>query len=102
MVSKLGSMFNEALAVELPIVALEPPPGSERVQYRLLEEWKTGRAVRTLDEAIGEVARLLSRPDELGAMRERARARHKPDAARRIARWLDDELIARRFDAATV
>jgi processive 1,2-diacylglycerol beta-glucosyltransferase len=92
MVSKLGSMFNEALAAELPVIALEPPPGAERVQYRLLEEWKTGRAVRTLDEAVGEVARLLAQPLELGAMRERARERRKPDAALRIARWLDAEL----------
>jgi processive 1,2-diacylglycerol beta-glucosyltransferase len=102
MVSKLGSMFNEALASELPIVALEPPPGAERVQYRLLEEWGTGRAVRTPDEAVGAVARLLLQPRELDAMRVQARAHRKPDAARRIAQWLDDELSARRFDAATV
>ncbi|HYY43315.1 MAG TPA: glycosyltransferase [Pyrinomonadaceae bacterium] len=89
MVSKLGSMFNEALAVELPIVATEPPPGSERVQYRLLEEWGTGRAVRTTDEAVLEVARLLSTPRALEAMRARARERRRPDAALRIAQWLD-------------
>ncbi|MDT5295774.1 MAG: processive 1,2-diacylglycerol beta-glucosyltransferase [Acidobacteriota bacterium] len=102
MVSKLGSMFNEALAVELPIVALEPPPGAERVQYRLLEEWGTGRAVRTPAEAVGEAARLLSQPLELDAMRERVRAHRQPDAAPRIALWLDDALSTRRFDAATV
>jgi UDP-N-acetylglucosamine:LPS N-acetylglucosamine transferase len=95
MVSKLGSMFNEALAVELPIVGLEPPPGAERVQYRLLEEWGTGRAVRTPDEAAAEVARLLSAPRALEAMRARARERRRPDAAPRIARWLDLELSAR-------
>jgi UDP-N-acetylglucosamine:LPS N-acetylglucosamine transferase len=98
-------MFNEALAVGLPIVALEPPPGSERVQYRLLEEWRVGRAVRTLDEAVGEVARLLSHTDELDAMRLRARSHSKTDAASRIARRLDEELSARRLegslDAAT-
>ncbi len=98
MVSKLGSMFNEALAVELPIVALEPPPGAERVQYRLLEEWGTGRAVRTLDEAVSEVARLLSSPRALEAVRARARQRRRPDAARSIARWLDAELSARGLD----
>jgi processive 1,2-diacylglycerol beta-glucosyltransferase len=101
MVSKLGSMFNEALAVELPIVALEPPPGSERVQYRLLEEWGTGRAVRTVDEAVSEVARLLATPRALEAMRARARARRRPDAALRIARWLDSELKAREHDGYT-
>jgi processive 1,2-diacylglycerol beta-glucosyltransferase len=105
MLSKLGGMFNEALAVGLPIIALEPPPGSERVQYRLLEEWRVGRAVRTLDEAVGEVARLLSHTDELDAMRLRARSHSKTDAASRIARRLDEELSARRLegslDAAT-
>ena len=34
MVSKLGSMFNEAIASELPIIALEPPPGAERGTIR--------------------------------------------------------------------
>jgi processive 1,2-diacylglycerol beta-glucosyltransferase len=98
MVSKLGSMFNEALAVELPVVAAEPPPGAERLQYRLLEEWGTGRAVRTPDEAVAEVARLLSTPSALDAMRARARQRRVPDAAPRIARWLDSELKARGHD----
>jgi processive 1,2-diacylglycerol beta-glucosyltransferase len=98
MVSKLGSMFNEALAVELPIVATEPPPGSEHAQYRLLEEWGTGRAVRTPEEAVVEVARLLSTPRALEAMRARARRRRMPDAAPRIARWLDSELTAREHD----
>jgi processive 1,2-diacylglycerol beta-glucosyltransferase len=97
MVSKLGGMFNEALATGLPVVALEPPPGAERVQYRLLEEWRVGRAVRTLDEMTGEVARLLSRPREIEAMRANARARRGLDAAGRIARWLDEELSARSF-----
>ncbi|HEY0407564.1 MAG TPA: glycosyltransferase, partial [Pyrinomonadaceae bacterium] len=75
MVSKLGSMFNEAIAMELPIIALEPPPGSERLQYRLLEEWKVGRAVRTLDEVVEQVTHLLTHPQEIQTMRERARAR---------------------------
>jgi processive 1,2-diacylglycerol beta-glucosyltransferase len=100
MVSKLGSMFNEALAVELPVVAAEPPPGAERVQYRLLEEWGTGCAVRTACEAVAEVARLLSTPRALEAMRARARERWKPDAAPRIARWLDSELSAREISQA--
>ena len=88
MVSKLGSMFNEAIAAALPIVALEPPPGSERVQHRLLAEWQVGCPVSTLDEMVATVAALLTHPQQLAAMRERARARRKLDAAARIARWL--------------
>ena len=89
MVSKLGSMFNEAIASQLPIVALEPPPGAERVQYHLLDEWRVGRAVRTLDEMIETVTELLNDPQQLSAMREQARARRKLDAAQRIAHWLE-------------
>jgi processive 1,2-diacylglycerol beta-glucosyltransferase len=89
MVSKLGSMFNEAIASLLPIVALEPPPGAERVQYRLLDEWQVGRAVRTLDEMIETVTELLNDPTRLSAMREQARTRRKLDAAHRIADWLE-------------
>jgi UDP-N-acetylglucosamine:LPS N-acetylglucosamine transferase len=72
MVSKLGSMFNEAVASELPIVALEPPPGAERVQYRLLEEWGVGCPVRTLGEAVSTVEDLLAHPQKLSSLRERA------------------------------
>jgi UDP-N-acetylglucosamine:LPS N-acetylglucosamine transferase len=96
MVSKLGSMFNEAVASELPIVALEPPPGAERVQYRLLEEWGVGCPVRTLEEVVSTVEDLLAHPQKLSALRERARARRKLDAARRIASWLEEELSNRR------
>ncbi|HJQ34330.1 MAG TPA: hypothetical protein VJ866_19275 [Pyrinomonadaceae bacterium] len=95
LVSKPGSTFNEALAVGLPLVAPEPPPGSERVQHRLLEEWGVGRAVRTTDEAVAEAARLLSTPRALEAMRARAKERARPDAAPRIARWLDAALNSR-------
>jgi processive 1,2-diacylglycerol beta-glucosyltransferase len=96
MVSKLGSMFNEAVASELPIVALEPPPGAERVQYRLLGEWGVGCPVRTLDEVAATVADLLANPLKLSAMREQARARRKLDAAPRIARWLEEAVRRRR------
>jgi len=88
MVSKLGSMFNEAIASELPIIALEPPPGSERVQYRLLEEWQVGCAVRSLDEVVQRVDHLLSQPQLLEEMRGRARAHRTLGASQRIARWL--------------
>jgi processive 1,2-diacylglycerol beta-glucosyltransferase len=88
LVSQLGITFDEALACGLPIVALEPPPGSERVKYRLLEEWKTGRAVRTLGEMAEVVARLLNDRQQLEALREAARARSKINAARLIAGWL--------------
>ncbi len=102
MVSKLGTMFHEAIATALPIVALEPPPGSERLQYRLLDEWQIGRAVRTLDELCATVADLLAHPEKLEAMREHARARRRLDAAQRIAGWLEEATSHRHLtDEAT-
>ena len=88
MVSKLGSMFNEAIAAELPIIAMEPPPGAERVQYRLLEEWRVGCAVRSLDEVVERVGHLLAHPELLEQMREKARAHQTLGVSQRIARWL--------------
>ncbi len=88
MVSKLGSMFNEAIASELPIIALEPPPGSERVQYRLLEEWQIGRAVRTLDQVVEQVSGLISQPKLLAKLRAQSRKRFEPGVSQRIARWI--------------
>ena len=88
MVSKLGNTFDEAIVAELPIVALEPPPGSERVQYKLLDEWGVGFAVRTVDEMADTIARLLQHSTELEAMRERARGLRLIGAADRVADWL--------------
>ena len=88
MISKLGNTFDEAIVAELPIVALEPPPGSERVQYRLLDEWGVGCAVGTVDQVADTIARLLQNPDELEAMRRRARSRRLIGAGDRIADWI--------------
>jgi UDP-N-acetylglucosamine:LPS N-acetylglucosamine transferase len=99
MVSKLGSMFNEAIASELPIIALEPPPGAERVQYRLLEEWKVGCAVRTVDQVAERVERLLDQPKLLEEMRRQAQAHQGPDVSKRIARWLVEELSEQNHDS---
>jgi processive 1,2-diacylglycerol beta-glucosyltransferase len=87
-ISKLGSAFSEALAAELPLIALEPPPGSERVQYRLLDEWGAGCAVRSIDEAIKAVTHLLSDSVELERLRAGARARRQTNAATKIAQWV--------------
>src|SRR2546423_9336760 len=38
LVSKLGTTFDEALACELPILPLEPPPGPRPRQYRLSDQ----------------------------------------------------------------
>ena len=60
-------------ACALPLIALLPPPGSERVQYQLLEKWETGCAVQTIEEAAQTVEKLLKNPRRLTRMRENAR-----------------------------
>jgi processive 1,2-diacylglycerol beta-glucosyltransferase len=90
LVGKLGHTFDEAVATRLPIVALEPPPGSERVQHRRLDGWGVGRAVRGLDEMAQVVERLLAGRSELDAMRTAADRWDGRDAAGAIARWLSE------------
>lgn len=102
MVSKLGSMFNEAMASELPIIALEPPPGAERVQYQLLEKWRVGCAVRTLDQMVEQVARLLSEPHLLAEMRAQSRTHHQPGVSQRIANWLGEAMVGNKREAESV
>ena len=58
------------------------------MQYRLLEEWQVGCAVRSLDEVAERVDHLLSQPQLLEEMRGRARAHRTFGTSQRIARWL--------------
>ena len=88
LVSKPGHTFDEVLATGLPLVALEPPPGSEWVQYSLVEAWGVGRAVHTLDEMAAAVEDLLSDVTELTRIRNKMAARMRTDAARDIADWI--------------
>jgi processive 1,2-diacylglycerol beta-glucosyltransferase len=88
LVSKLGHTFDEAVALGLPIVALEPPPGSERIQHRLVDEWGVGCAVHDLDQMANAVTVLTTHPATLATMREAATVRPRTDAAREIARSL--------------
>ncbi len=88
MVSKPGHTFDEAIASGLPLVSLPPPPGSECVQYRLLDEWNVGRGVRDLDELATVLTYLLRDGDHLAALRASVAARRAGGAAGSIARWL--------------
>lgn len=92
LISKLGNTFDEALACGLPIVALLPPPGSERVQYELLEQWGTGRAVQTVREAVETVENLLCNPNELSRMRVNASFFRQANTAGKLVQWLAAEI----------
>lgn len=101
MVSKPGHTFDEAIASGLPLVSLPPPPGSEVVQYRLLDEWHVGRGVRDLDDLAVVVARLLADPAELSALRQSAGARRRAGSARSVARWIQGAASPRAIAAVT-
>lgn len=94
-ISKLGLTFYEAMACGLPIIALEPPPGAERIQYNLLENFGTGRAVKTVEEAANAVEELLADKDKLQMMRAKTEAFGQMQAAEKLALWLRDNIEKR-------
>jgi processive 1,2-diacylglycerol beta-glucosyltransferase len=98
LISKLGNSFDEAIASELPVIALEPLPGSDRVQYELLDRWGTGRAVRSLDELRETVKALLRDEGARERMRMQARTRRQTEAGQQIARWLAEQIDAPRVE----
>lgn len=98
-ISKLGNMFHEAIACGLPIIALEPPAGAERLQYRLLDEWKIGRGVRTNAEMIRALEELLKSPELIQEMRSRMQTHKKRDAGEKVAAWLMQRVLQRSHSA---
>ena len=93
-VSKLGLTFYEAMACRLPIIALEPPPGAERMQYDLLEKFGVGRAVKTVDEMARAVDELLNDKDLLEKMRNQTEVLGETRAAENLANWLREKIDA--------
>ena len=88
MISKPGSVFNEAVTMRLPIVTFTPPPGAERLQIKLLEQWGVGKHVETVDEISDTIADLLLSPAKLEDMRRNASRLNFGGGARDVAQWL--------------
>ncbi|HEY0427799.1 MAG TPA: glycosyltransferase [Pyrinomonadaceae bacterium] len=92
LISKLGNTFDEACACGLPIIALPPPPGSERAQYELLEKLGIGCAVKTPAEAAQVAAELLKNRIDLERMRKNADEFARREAAANLALWIKEKL----------
>ena len=92
MISKLGNTFDEAMACGLPIVALPPPPGAERVQYETLEKLGLGRGVQTVAEAVDTAIGLLENNTALEQMRKNAAIFQRNEAAQKVALWLRERV----------
>lgn len=90
-----GLTTSECLAMGLPMIVNAPIPGQEeRNADYLLEQ---GVALKAFDSVTLEyrIHLLLDRPEKLAAMRARARALGRPDAARVVL----DTVLARRSGA---
>jgi processive 1,2-diacylglycerol beta-glucosyltransferase len=85
LIGKAGGLTTSgALARGLPMVLIEPIPGQEeRNADHLLE---VGAAIRSnnLPAAAWKIATLLENSERLAGMRKAAKARSRPDAARKI------------------
>jgi len=92
LISKLGLTFYEAMACGLPVIALEPPPGAERIQYNLLESFGTGRAVKTVEDVVKTVGELLENQSLLQKMRAKTQIIGQMQAAEKLALWLQERI----------
>ena len=82
LVSKAGgSTFFEAAACELPMLAIHPLPGNEERTCAWIEKWQAGIWIRDSRDLASTIEDLLSHPDKLLRLRERARSLARPWAA---------------------
>ena len=88
-ITKAGGLTTaEALAKLLPIIILNPLPGQEDLNAKVLTE--KGMAVRAQDEygAARQLENLLDNPDKADEMRETMRTNAKPCSSSDIAKFL--------------
>jgi len=85
LVTKAGGLtVSEALVMGLPMFLLHPIPGQEEANADMLLEEGAAKKAGSLDALEHKLDRALAEPAWLLAMRERARAIRRPDAARAI------------------
>lgn len=92
LISKLGLTFYEAMSCGLPIIALEPPPGAERIQFERLDESGAGRAAKSVADAVEIAEDLLKNPEKLARLKRQAKSFRQINAAGKVAEWLADNI----------
>ena len=88
-ITKPGGLTTaEALAKSLPIIILNPLPGQEDLNTKMLVD--KGMAVRALDErdAVRLVQELLDNPNRIKKMQKAIKANAKPHSATDVAEFL--------------
>lgn len=80
-----GLITSEVLARGKPMIIIDPFPGQEEWNADAVAAYGAGIQLRLPEMVPPTVLHLLSQPEQLAFMRERARLLGRPDAARNIA-----------------
>ncbi len=88
-----GLTTSEALAASLPLVLITPYPLQEEANASVLLEQGCAVRVEPLTTFAHKLRKLLEEPERLASMRQAAAPLAHPDAARRVARTVLDELV---------
>lgn len=87
-----GLAVSEALARGIPLLAFRPIAGQEDANVAFIKRHHVGQLIKTPEQAVAAVRRLIQFPAELKAAKERARSLGFPDAAYRAARQVLEDI----------
>jgi processive 1,2-diacylglycerol beta-glucosyltransferase len=89
LVTKPGGLtLSEALVTELPVLIVAPLPGPEVRNAQYFVKEKAAVLAKRLNQISGHVDSLLSCPQKIATLQEKARALKKPRAALDAAEWI--------------
>ena len=80
-----GSIVSESLAMDLPMLLVEPVPGQEDANVEYLLENGAAIKARHKESLIFKLSYLLDHPEKLAQMREAIKKIAKVDAAKQVA-----------------
>jgi processive 1,2-diacylglycerol beta-glucosyltransferase len=87
-----GLIVSEVLARGTPMVVIDPIPGQEEWNADYIVSSGAGVQLRLVEWVPWTIEQLLAAPERLAALRERAQAAGRPNAARDIAERVAHEL----------